>query len=152
MTIPVERERKEKTENGREGAGLNVEGRPWLLAGRLFCFYIHLKHFTNIFSSSSNIEHVIIPSILHMRKPTFKKEKGLVQGHITMGSRYCGPSLSTLCNKPLLYSNFAWVWPWLTSLVTWKIDVQVCVHRCGRLVITSASVWQRRSVYKITLD
>ena len=53
-------------------------------------------------------------------------------------SGYCGSYLSTLCNRPLLFSNFAWDWPWLPSLVTWKIDVQACVHGCGRLVITSS--------------
>lgn len=43
----------------------------------------------------------------------------------------------TLCNTPPLFSNFAQVWPWLTSFVTWEIDVQACVQ-VGSLVITPA--------------
>lgn len=69
------------------------------------------------------------------------------------GSRYCRSYLGPLGNKPLLFSNFAWVWPWLTSLVTWKIDVQACVYKCGKLVITFAFLMgEKVYVYKSTQD
>lgn len=76
-------EREKETEKGTGGGGMNVKGGPCLIVWRQLCFYICVKHFTDIFSSSENIDHVSITPILHMRKPRLKKEKRPVQGHVT---------------------------------------------------------------------